>query len=87
VTQDDAKYFLAPYAGLRAERAVSAMNTGGAAGMCALRLRVERLNALGYGMLHLGSRVVRAGVNGVETAVAFPNEEVPWRAATLRPTW
>lgn len=87
VTQGDAEYFLARYAGLRAERAVGEAGAAGVAGVRALRQRMRRLNALGYGMLHLGSHVVRAGLSGVETAVAIPAEDAPWRAATLRPGW
>jgi Domain of unknown function (DUF4032) len=87
VTQDDANYFLARYAGLRAERAISALDEGAFARLRTLRMRMERLNALGYGMLALGTRAVRAGLSEVESAVATPADEIRWRAATLRPGW
>jgi hypothetical protein len=87
VTQDDAEYFLARYAGLRAEGAFSQQDARGPAGLQALLLSMERLNALGYGILHLGTRAVRAGLSGVESAVGIPAQEVWWRPATLRPSW
>lgn len=86
VTEDDATYFLTHYAGLRAEHAVSSLEADGG-GLRAIRRRIERLNALGYGMLQMGTSAVRAGISEVESAVATPAAEVPWRAATLRPGW
>jgi hypothetical protein len=85
VTEGDADYLVARYAGLRAERAGA--NRTGFASAAALIGGMRRLNALGYGVLHLGSRAARASRAGVAAAVALPAPGAGWRSATLRPGW
>jgi hypothetical protein len=88
VTQGDADYFLARYDGLRQEREHP---THGADDLITrivdVRGRIARLNALGYGVLHLGAQAMRAGRAGVESAVAPAAGSVRLQSATLRPGW
>jgi Domain of unknown function (DUF4032) len=88
VTEGDAAFFSARYAGLRAERSRRG-RPGADAFAHALDLhnQMRRLNALGYGMLNLGTRAIEAGRARVESAVALPATEPGWSAATLRPGW
>lgn len=90
VTEGDAEYLVSRYTGLRAERA-GAERAGddrtGFASAAALVRGMRRLNALGYGMLHLSTRAVRASRAGVAAAMAVPPPNTGWRAATLRPGW
>jgi hypothetical protein len=88
ISASDAAYFMARYAGLRAEREQSSRAAGDLfARVLDLQNQMQRLNALGYGILHLGSLAVRAGIAGVESAVALPPDQSSWHAATLRPGW
>jgi hypothetical protein len=88
VTQGDADYFLARYEGLRQEREHTAHSAGDLfARIIDLRGRINRLNALGYGVLHLGAQAMRAGRVGVESAAAPAAEDMGLRSATLRPKW
>jgi hypothetical protein len=88
VTQGDADYFLARYEGLRAERAHPAHGAGDLfARIADLRGRITRLNALGYGVLHLGAQAKRAGRAGAESATAPAAGASDLRSATLRSEW
>lgn len=87
VTEGDSAYFLARYAGLRAEHTAGRADGDIFARLRAVESRMRRLDALGYGLLHLGARAVRAGMAGVESAVALPSPTIGWRAAILRPGW
>jgi hypothetical protein len=80
VTQGDADYFLARYEGLRQEREHASHGAGDLfARIFDLQGRIKRLNALGYGVLHLGAQAMRVGRAG--------GEGVRLRSATLRPEW
>jgi hypothetical protein len=88
VTEDDAAYFLSRYDGLRAEhRARDDGHTGAFVRAQTVRSRIRRLNALGYGMLRLGTDAVQASLAGVRSAVTPPTATNQWHSATLRPTW
>jgi hypothetical protein len=88
VTQGDADYFLARYDGLRQEREQTAHGAGDIfARILDLQSRITRLNALGYGVLHLGAQAMRASLEGVESAVAPVAEVTRLQSATVRPEW
>lgn len=87
ITEGDAFYVISRYAGLRADRQAQRRERG----LLALERRLERLNALGYGVLNL--RHVRRLT--LRRAAAYRDEEGPdtalpedeLRIATLRPRW
>jgi hypothetical protein len=89
ITEGDAFYVISRYAGLRADRQAQRRERAG--GLLALERRLERLNALGYGVLNL--RHVRR--LALRRAAAYRDEEGPdtalprdeLRIATLRPRW
>jgi hypothetical protein len=84
VTQGDADYFLARYEGLRQERERTSHGAGDLfARIFDLQGRIKRLNALGYGVLHLGAQAMRGARAGGESGA----ESVRLRSATLRPEW
>lgn len=89
ITESDAFYVISRYAGLRADRqAWLARRRERAGGLLALERRLERLNALGYGVLNMRRLTLRRGA-------AYHDEEGPdaplpqseLRIATLRPRW
>ena len=86
ITEGDAFYVISRYAGLRADR--EAERRAHTSGLMALEQRLERLNALGYGVLNLRRLSLRRprpflDEEGPETQL--PEEEL--RIATLRPGW
>jgi len=97
VTEGDAQYFLSRYEGLRAARALAAQTHG----TLFTRLRqlertVQRLNILGYGVLHLGTRALHATLATMELPGEIAARGVDLnpdssgsglRIATLRPSW
>ena len=96
VTEGDARDFLARYAGLRAER--ERERSHGAplfARLQEVERSVQRLNALGYGVLATGTRALRfgleAGFEDIATGMALTSDvldtELKLRVATLRPGW
>jgi hypothetical protein len=88
VTQGDAEYFLARYDGLRQEREQAPHGAGDLfARIMDVEGRIKRLNALGYGVLHLGAQMMRASIEGVESAVAPAADGMRLRSAILRPEW
>ncbi|HEX9057486.1 MAG TPA: DUF4032 domain-containing protein, partial [Ktedonobacterales bacterium] len=94
VTQGDADYFRTRYDGLRAERlrTHSASEHVDAQALDLLR-QMRRLNALGYGMLHLvrrGARVAqadRAEEAPDDDSTARASATPVWQTATVRPGW
>lgn len=92
ITEGDAFYVISRYAGLRADRQAQRRERAG--GLLALERRLERLNALGYGVLNMRPRrpVRRLALR---RAAAYRDEEGPdaalpqdeLRIATLRPRW
>lgn len=86
ITESDAFYVISRYAGLRADRQAAQRAHGG--GLMDLERRLERLNALGYGVLNLRRLAHRRptrfrdeeGPDG-----SIPEDEI--RIATLRPLW
>ena len=94
MTESDGEYFLARYVGLRSERA-----GGGQGGetifarLLDLEHQVQRLNALGYGVLTMGTSALRGlSTTRVPKEVARISAESEGnsssiRVATLRPNW
>jgi hypothetical protein len=95
VTVGDADYFRSRYAGLRAERqhAIRAATAPLYAHALDLHHQMRRLNALGFGVLHivrLGANAVQEGWSEGASTVTRPTsggDDVGWQAATLRPGW
>lgn len=91
ITEGDIFYVISRYAGLRADRA-SARSTRNP-GLIDLERRLERLSALGYGVLQLQrqafSRLRQRRADGLanadEETEAPPEDEM--KIATLRPNW
>ena len=86
ITEGDAFYVISRYAGLRADRAGERQARTG--GLMALEQRLERLNALGYGVLNLrrlSLRRPRPYLDEEGPEMRVPEEEL--RIATLRPRW
>jgi len=87
ITEGDAFYVISRYAGLRADR--QAARSAHSGGLLDLERRLERLSALGYGVLNLRrlarrrSQLSEDDLGGPETQL--PEDEV--RIATLRPVW
>lgn len=98
VTEGDAYDFLSRYAGLRAERERAHARNRSVplfARAREIERSVQRLNALGYGVLAGGTRALRSGLEvGLEditTGMALASEAVDpgmkLQIATLRPGW
>ena len=96
VTEGDAQDFLARYAGLRTERErARRQGTTLFARLQEIERSVQRLNALGYGVLATGTRVLRSGLEAgfedITTGMALTSEAVDpglkFQIATLRPGW
>lgn len=86
ITEGDALYVISRYDGLRVERQAARERGGG--GLIDLERRLERLNALGYGVLNLRRALLRrSSLTGDEQGpeTQLPHDEV--RIATLRPRW
>lgn len=93
VTEGDAQYVLRRYAGLRAERERARQQAREArqhlsllARVRQLERRVQRLNALGYGVLSHGGRTLRATLGPPKELGEEPGPE-GLRVATVRPGW
>lgn len=87
ITEGDAFYVISRYAGLRADRQAAQRAHSG--GLLDLERRLERLSALGYGVLNLRRfarlRPQRAAAEDDGPEMWLPEDEV--RIATLRPAW
>ena len=96
VTEGDVYDFLTRYAGLRAERE-RAQRRGATLFTRLLEIEhsMQRLNALGYGVLATGTRALRsglgAGLEDITTGMTLTSEAVDpglkYQIATLRPGW
>jgi hypothetical protein len=97
VTEGDAQYFLSRYEGLRTTRAHLAQTRGSLlAQLHQLQRTAQRLNALGYGVLHFGTRALHATLTTMELPGEMAARSVDMnpdsssrsiRIATLRPSW
>lgn len=86
ITEGDAFYVISRYAGLRADR--QAAQRARVGGLLDLERRLERLSALGYGVLNLrrlGLRRPQPFRDEEGPTTELPQDEV--RIATLRPLW
>lgn len=97
VTENDAQYFLSRYEGLRAARAHANRARGTLLGQLSqLQHTAQRLNTLGYGVLHFGTRALHATLTTMEAPGELVARGVDLnpdasassiRVATLRPSW
>ena len=72
VTENDAQYFLSRYEGLRAARAHAEQARGTLLGQLSqLQRTAQRLNTLGYGVLHFGTRALHATLTTMEARVRW----------------
>ncbi|HEX8997851.1 MAG TPA: DUF4032 domain-containing protein [Ktedonobacterales bacterium] len=86
ITESDAFYVISRYAGLRADR--NAAHRTHVGGLFDLERRLERLNALGYGVLtlrRLTQRPSRRFRDEEGPRADLPQDEL--KVATLRPQW
>jgi Domain of unknown function (DUF4032) len=97
VTENDTQYFLSRYEGLRAARAHAEQARGTLLGQLSqLQRTAQRLNTLGYGVLHFGTRALHATLTTMELPGEMAARGVDLnpdssgsniRIATLRPSW